>query len=84
MLMDAIRSLKIYSYHGYKIYIHNLSNFDGIFGGVSAPLHRIKHSHKINYTYRTINSNRLHNYIKITQLYFIFYILYTRCNLTSL
>jgi hypothetical protein len=31
MLKSAIRSLKRYSYNGYKIYIHNLSNFDGIF-----------------------------------------------------
>jgi hypothetical protein len=31
MLLKAIISLMRYSYNGYKIYIHNLSNFDGIF-----------------------------------------------------
>jgi hypothetical protein len=31
MLVSAIRSIKTYIYSGYKIYLHNLSNFDGIF-----------------------------------------------------
>ena len=31
MLIDCIKSLMLRKYHGYKIYLHNLGNFDGIF-----------------------------------------------------
>ena len=31
LITNSILSLMLRKYHGYKIYIHNLSNFDGIF-----------------------------------------------------
>lgn len=31
MLIDAIKSIMLRRYHGYKVYLHNFSNFDGIF-----------------------------------------------------
>ena len=31
MLISAIKSIMLRRYHGYKVYLHNFSNFDGIF-----------------------------------------------------
>ena len=31
LLIDSIKSLMIRKYHGYKVYLHNFSNFDSIF-----------------------------------------------------
>ena len=31
LLIDSIKSLMIRKYHGYKVYLHNFSNFDGVF-----------------------------------------------------
>jgi hypothetical protein len=59
MLKDCINSLLIRKYTGYKIYVHNLSNFDGVF--LLKVLSQIDNIH----IYPTIKDGKMIN-IKLT------------------